>query len=102
GGVLLADDRGLDGVVIHRVFGPIDETHQVAVIEVIEAVHLIRHRDRAIEPRHDLCRQFEAKIHPGGPDVKQDVTWRRDSVMLAMDLAKWMQVLRPGRSKEAV
>ena len=75
-------------VVIHRVFGPIDETHQVAVIEVIEAVHLIRHRDRATEPRHDLCRELEAKIHPGRTDVKQDVAWRRDGDMPAVDLTK--------------
>ena len=101
-GILLADDGGVDGRLIHRVLRPVDEADQVAIIEVSEAVHLVRRGNRAAEPRHDLRRQFEAQIHPRGADVKQDVARRRDGVMPAVDLAERMQILRPWLAEQPI
>ena len=42
GRVLLADDGGVDGRLIHGVLRAIDEADQVAIIEIVEAVHLVR------------------------------------------------------------
>ena len=41
-GILLADDGGVDGRLIHGILRPIDEADQVAIIEIVEAVHLVR------------------------------------------------------------
>ena len=39
-----------------RVLGAVDETHQVAVVEELEAVHLVDDRDRAGHRVEDACR----------------------------------------------
>ena len=92
--ILLADDGGVDSGLIHRVLRPVDETNQVAVIEVIEAVHLVCRGNCAAEPRHDLCRQFEAQIHSCGADMKEDVARCCDGVMAAVDLTERVQFFR--------
>ena len=102
GGILLADDGGVDRSLFHRILRSVDEADQVAIIEVVEAVHFVRRGDRVAEPRHDLRRQFEAQIHSCGADMKEDVARRRDGVMPAADLAERMQVLRPRRAEEPV
>ena len=102
GRVLLADDGGVDGGLVHRILRAVDEAEQVAIVEVLEAVHFVGRGDGAAEPRHDLRRQLEAQIHARGADMKQDVARRRDGVMLAADLAERMQVLRPRRAEQPV
>ena len=100
--VLLADEGGVDGSLVDGILRPIDETEQVAIVEVLEAVHFVRRGDGAIEPRHDLCRQFEAQIHARGADMEEDVPRRRDSVMHAPDFLERMQFLRPRRAEQPV
>ena len=39
--ILLADDRSVDRQFAVRIFRPIDETQQIAVVEVAEPVHLV-------------------------------------------------------------
>ena len=45
GRVLLADDGGVEGVLVHGILRPIDEAQQVAVVEVLEAMDLIGRGD---------------------------------------------------------
>ena len=82
-GILVADDRGLDRLLPHRVLGAVDEAGQVAVVEVAEPVRLVDRGDRALEPRHDLGRELEAEVHPLGADVEEDVAGGRDRVAVA-------------------
>ena len=102
GRVLLADEGGVDGRLVHGILHAIDEAQQVAIVEVLEAVHFVGRRDGTAEPRHDLGRQFEAQIHAHGADMKEDVARRCDSVMLAADFAERMQFLRPRRAEQPV
>ena len=99
--VLLADDGGVDGGLVHGILRAVDETEQVAIVEVLEAMHLVRHGDGAAEPRHDLDRQLEAQIHARGADVKEDVARRRDGVMLAADFTERMQFLAAAARRTA-
>ena len=59
-GILLADNRGIDRQGALRVFRPVNETHEIAVIEVAEAVHLVSRQSRVPNTRHDLRRKLEA------------------------------------------
>ena len=97
--ILLADDGGVDSSLIHWIFGPVDEADEVAIIEIVEAVHFVRRGDRATEPRHDLCRELEAQIHTRGADMKEDVARRCDGMMAPADLTERMQVFRLGRRR---
>src|SRR5215813_5698839 len=101
-GILLADDGGVDSSLFHRVLRPIDEADQVAIIEVVEAVHFIHRGNCAAEPRHDLCRQFEAQVHARCTDMKKDITRRCRSMMLPADFTEWMQMFRLRHSEEPV
>ena len=102
GRVLLADEGGVDGRLVDGILRAVDETEQVAIVEVLEAVHFVRRGDGAAQPRHDLRRQLEAEIHARGADMEEDVARRRDGVMLAADLAERMQFLRPRRAEQPV
>src|SRR5262245_49311043 len=74
--ILLADDRGIDHGLAARIFGAVDEAEQIAVVEVTKALNLIDRQDRAAKARHDLRRHLEAKVHPLGTDVKEQVPRR--------------------------
>jgi len=65
-------------------------------------VHLVSRRDGATQPRHDLRRELEAHVHALGPDVEEEIARRRRGVMLALDLAKGMQLLGPRRAEQPV
>jgi hypothetical protein len=71
--VLIADGDGLHGGPVGRVFGPVDETEQVAHLEVLEPVHFVDDGDGAAQTVHDLGRQLETEVHGPGPDVEQQV-----------------------------
>ena len=45
--------------------------------EIAKAMDFIDKLYRRSDPRHDLSRQLEAKIHPLGTDVKQQIAGRR-------------------------
>jgi hypothetical protein len=99
GAIFIADDGGINGGLIHRIFRAVDKAEQVAIVEITEAMDLVRHRNRAVEPRHDLRRQLKAQIHAGGPDMQHDVARRRDRMMNAMDFTKGMQAFRSRRAE---
>ena len=85
------------------VLGAVDETEQVAFIEVLESVHLVDHGDVGAQPLHDLTRELEAKIHLRGPDVKEQVARRGHGVVLvADDRGKRMQLGRAGSAEQPV
>ena len=60
GDILIAYQRGADRRLSVRVFRPVDETHQIPVVKVTEAMHLIHWRSRAGQPLHDLHCELEA------------------------------------------
>jgi hypothetical protein len=101
-GVLLADDGGVDRILVDGVLRAVDEAQKVAVIEVLEAVHLVGCRDGAAQPRHDLRRKLEAHVHALGADVEEEIARRRRGVMLALDLTKGMQLPGPRRAEQPV
>src|SRR5262249_5627087 len=102
GGILVADDGGVGGRLPYGVLRAVDESDQVARVEIAEAVNLVDRGDDATEPRHDLRLQFEAQIHAPGTDVEEDVARRGDCVMPPADFTERMQLLRPRRAKEPV
>ena len=102
GGVFLADQRGVDRGPLHGVFRAVDETKQVAVVEVFEALHLVGRKHGVAKPRHDARRHLEAQVHARGADMEQQVARRGDGVMHAADFAKGVQLSRFRRSEQAV
>ena len=80
-----------------RVLGAVDETEQVTLVEVLEAVHLVDDLGDRAEPVDDQRRQLEAQVEAGRPDMKEQVAGRGDGrVPGADDLAKRVQ---PGRAR---
>jgi len=75
-GILLADKSGVDHRFTARILGTVDESQEVAVIEVTKAVDLVDHRHRVAEARHNVHRHLEAKVHPLRTDMEQQVPWR--------------------------
>ena len=71
GGILLADECGIDHRLTARILGAVDEAQEVAVIEVTKAVDFIDRRNRVAEACHDLRRNLEAKVHPLRTDMEQ-------------------------------
>jgi hypothetical protein len=102
-GVFRADEHGVDHRLAPRIFRAVDETQEVAVVEVAEAVHFVDRRNRASDPRHDLRRKLEAQVHALGADVEQQVTGRRDRMPLSgANLPEWMQLRRAWWPEQAV
>src|SRR5205807_8978737 len=101
--VLVADDGGVDRQLICRVLGPVDETDQVAVVEILEAMHLIDGGHCPAEPNHELRREFEAEVHSGGTDVEEDVAGRGHGMTrLRPDLPERMELRRSSSAEEPV
>ena len=86
-----------------RVFRPVDETHEIAVVEVAEAMHLVRGRGGIREALHDLRRELEAQIHAPRPDMEQHVARRSDRVARpGVKFPKRMQLCRPRLTEEPI
>jgi hypothetical protein len=58
--VLLGDPYGIGQGLAGRILRAVHESNQIAVIEVLESVHLIRRRDGSAQSNYDLRRKFEA------------------------------------------
>jgi len=58
--VLLADQHGVHRRLPPRILRPIDETDQVTVVEVTEAMNFVHCRNGIPKARHDLRRKLEA------------------------------------------
>jgi hypothetical protein len=46
GGILVADDDGVDAGLSGRILGPVDKADHVALVEEFEAVRFVDDRDR--------------------------------------------------------
>jgi hypothetical protein len=78
-GIFVTDEYGSGRGRSSEIFGSVDESHQIAVIKVTEALHLVDRRNGISDASHDLRGHFEAKVHPFGPNVEQEVAWRRNA-----------------------
>ena len=102
-GVLGSDISGVDRRLRRRVLRAVDETEQIAVVEIAKAMHLVDRRNRVAELRHDLRRQLEAEVHALGANVKHEIARRRDRVArTGLDLPKGMQLRRPRLAEQPV
>ena len=96
GRIFGSDQGGIEHFLAPRVLRSVDETQEIAVVEVAEAVDLVDGRDRTADARHDLGREFEAQVHALGANVKHDVARRRDRVARpGSNLPERMQFCRP-------
>ena len=73
GRILVADQRGLDGLLALRVLGAVDEAHHAAGIQVPEAMDLVHRHDGVAQLFADAHGQFEAGVGARGADVQQQV-----------------------------
>ena len=83
-----------------RVLGAVDEAHQVAVVEELEAVHLVDDRDGARHRVDDPAGQLEADVHRLGADVEQQIARRRRGVVPGRPRARRTDAVRRARSGE--
>jgi hypothetical protein len=103
GSILVADQRSLQSRVSSRIFRPIDESDDIAVLEIAEPLHLVNGRDCIPEALHDLCGQLETDVHPPGADVKQDIPRGGDRMAAAgADLSKRVQLSGPRVTEELI
>ena len=58
--ILLADEHGVDRYRAAWILRPVDETQEIAIVEVTEAVDFVDWRNRICDARHNLRGQFEA------------------------------------------
>ena len=75
-GIFIAHERGGFGGLPSRIFGAVDKADQIAVVEKFKAMHLVRDRNRAGEPGHDVRGKLEAQVHARRTDMKEDVAGR--------------------------
>ena len=71
---LVTDLGGAVGQRTVRVLGAVDESEQVAVVEELEAVHLVDDGDRPAHRLDHPAGELEADVENLGPDVEQQVT----------------------------
>src|SRR4029077_4746741 len=86
-----------------RILRPIDETQEIAVVKITEALYFVYRRNSVSEPRHDMHSTFEAEIHTLGADVEQQVARRGNRMARSCaNLPERVQLCRPRLPKEPV
>ena len=86
-----------------RVLGAVDETGQVAIVEVAEAVRFVDGSDTVGQSGGDLRRELVAQVHPLGADVKEQVARRRRrETVAAVQLTEGVQVRWAWRPEQSV
>jgi hypothetical protein len=83
--ILVADDRGARGRDAGRILGAVDETQQVALVEVLEPMHFVDDSGMARKPVGHQPGEFEADVETTCPQVKQQVSRGRDGAVLGAD-----------------
>ena len=79
--------------VASRIFCSVDESDDIAIIEITKAVNLVGNRNRVAEAIHDLSCQFKTEVVAFCSNVKEDVTRSGDGVAGACaNLAKRMKL----------
>ena len=97
GRILVADERGLDGLLTLRVLGAVDEAHHAAGIQIAEAMDLVHRHDGVAQLFADTHGQLEAGIGACGTDVQQQVTGRGGGGVLGtLEGLHGVQPLGPG------
>lgn len=101
--VLVAHQRGGPGVVAHRVLRTVDESQQVAVVEVAEPLRLVHDPDRPAETVEQLRGPLVADVRPLGPDVQEQVAGGgRGGVARSAQLLERVQQRRTPAAEEPV
>ena len=102
-GILVADEDRGRRCRPGRVLGAVDEPQQVALVEVLEPVHLVDHGRVFPEPTRELAGELEAQVHPPRPDVEEQIAGRRDGlVALTGELRQRAQRGRPRAAEEPI
>lgn len=102
-GVFAADDRGFDGAYVARVLGAVDESDQIACVEVTEAVRFVVNRNRPGNAFHAVGHQLEAHVHARRANVQQHVTRGRHRMSVrCTNLAKRVQFRRSRHSEKLI
>lgn len=101
--VLVTDEHRVGRDVTLGVLGAVDEAEEVALVEVLETVHLVHHGDRSVEAFADQLGQFETEIHVVRSHMEEQVTrGGRGSVPGARQRHEGMQIARAGSLEEPV
>ena len=101
--ILVADQYGVDRCSAPGILRPVDESYEIAVVEVTEAVHFVHRRNGISDTRHNLRCQLETQIHALGADVKKKIAGRGDGMARAgLYFPKRMQFRRARLAKEPV
>src|SRR5271166_231693 len=102
-GVFLADHRGVDHRLTPGILRPIDETQEITVVKIAEAMNFVHRRNSISDARHDLRCQLETQIHALRADVENQVAWRRNRMASSRaNFAEHAQFRWQRRSKEPV
>src|SRR3989449_1903625 len=102
-GILLADERGFDGLLPLGILRPIDEADEVAAVEVTEPMYLVHRGDGGSKPGRNLRRELEAQVHSTRSHVEKDVARSGDRMALpCLEFAKRSQLGGTRRSEESV
>src|SRR5713226_9801090 len=75
-GIFTSDQRGRRSLPSLRILCPVDETREVAGIEVAKAMDLVHHFDPPVEQVFDAHCQLEVEIVTLGEEVKEQVSTR--------------------------
>jgi hypothetical protein len=75
--IFIADKAGGFRFLAGRIFGAVDKTEKITLIEIGEAVDFADRSHRIDQSGADQARRLEAQIHALGPDVEQEVASRR-------------------------
>ena len=101
--ILVADQHRLGGGAPLRILGPVDESEDVALVEGAKTVDLIHDLGETTQAIGQPLGQLEAHVEPMGPDVEQQVAWRRHrGVARTGELAERMQPGRAGTHSEPI
>ncbi len=101
--ILIADLAGGQGDLAVRVLGAVDEAEQIAVVEELEAVHLVDDRDGTGHRLGDPAGQLETDVENLGADVEEQIPrGGRGVVAGAAQLDEGMQLGGPRPGEQSI
>src|SRR5579863_5399689 len=78
--IFVVNEYGIGSRAACGIFGAVHKAKDITFVEVSKTVHFIGGADRLVQPSHDLRSEFKTQIHPLGANVKDQVTWCRNSM----------------------
>jgi len=101
--ILVADDCGAYRCNAGGILRSIDEPHQVTLVEVLKPVNFVDDVRVASEPVRQQSGEFETDIEATRPQMKQQVSGRRDrGVPGTMQFDERMEATRPRPDEESI